>query len=285
MTKIRITASTYLNSAPLVYAFNQGTQQKECDFFADTAPARCANMLRTNLVDVALIPSIEYQRIDNVSIVPNISIAAKEQVVSVILVAQQPIERLKRIALDTSSRTSVALVRILLEHYYRLQPDYQDHAPNIKEMLNHCEGAVIIGDPAMLIEHNNYYVYDLAAEWRKFTGRPFVFALWAANSRLAPPLLAQIVTRCKQAKAEGINLVNEIIHIYSKTLGLSENYLLNYLTKSITYNLDEDDQQGLALFYQLAYQYQLIEQLKPLVFLSDTGNASDLPTSYCITNR
>src|SRR5258708_5549532 len=121
MNRIKIAASTYLNSAPLVYGFVNGDQQQACHFLGDAAPARCADLLNTGAVSAALIPSIEYQRIDNIRIIPAIAVAAKQTVRSVVLVSRRPINELRTVALDTSSRTSATLVRILLERYYDLQ--------------------------------------------------------------------------------------------------------------------------------------------------------------------
>src|SRR5207245_1955746 len=145
-------ASTYLNSAPLVYGFVCGSQRHSCRFIGDAAPARCADLLGARSVTAALIPSIEYQRIDNIAIVPNIAVAAKQSVRSVILVGKRPLAEMRSLAVDTSSRTSATLVRILLERYYGLRPEYFSFSPSLVEMLELHDAALIIGDPAMVVD-------------------------------------------------------------------------------------------------------------------------------------
>src|SRR5438132_9862286 len=117
---MRIAASTYLNSAPLVYSFATGTQRGRDVFLGDTAPARCAQMLASGQCDVALIPVVEYQRIPRLRIIPNVAVASKSRVRSVVLAARCPIEKIRTITLDSSSRTSQALVRILFERRYHV---------------------------------------------------------------------------------------------------------------------------------------------------------------------
>ncbi|MEW6736761.1 MAG: MqnA/MqnD/SBP family protein, partial [Acidobacteriota bacterium] len=149
---MKIAASTYLNSAPLVYGFAQGGVRESCQFIGDAAPARCADLLARRLVKAALIPSIEYQRIADITIVADIAVAAKESVRSVVLVTRKPLSEIRSIALDTCSRTSAALVRILLERYYQLRPQYVSFSPSLIEMLETHDGALIIGDPAMIVD-------------------------------------------------------------------------------------------------------------------------------------
>jgi chorismate dehydratase len=263
MKKPYVAASSYLNTAPLCYSFIYGEQIDRCEFLSDAAPAVCSEMLKNNRADAAMIPAIEYQRIANIFAVKDVCVASKSKVRSVVLASRRPIEDVRSIALDTSSRTSAALIQILLSKFYKVQPTYRPSPPRIEEMLETDDAALIIGDPAMLIERSSLHVYDLAEEWRKHTGMPFVFAFWAVrkDSKNWPGAVDFAA-----AKREGLAHTKELAKMYSASLGLPEEELITYLTENISYDLDEESLKGLRLYYQLAEECGLIEQAKELVF-------------------
>ncbi len=147
---MRISVVEFLNTAPLVWGFTEGPLAGKYDL-SFTVPSQCAESLRRGDADVAIIPAIEYQRMDNVVILPGMAVAAKGEIRSLLVVAKKPIERAKRIALDTSSRATAALVRILAAGYWNISPEFVDAAPNPSEMLEHADAALIIGDPALHI--------------------------------------------------------------------------------------------------------------------------------------
>ncbi|MFP5260837.1 MAG: menaquinone biosynthetic enzyme MqnA/MqnD family protein [Blastocatellia bacterium] len=271
MTKPYIAASSYLNAAPLCYSFIHGEQKGRCKFLSDAAPARCAELLAEGRADAALIPVIEYQRIPNLKIAPRACVASKASVRSVLLASHVPIADVRSVVLDMSSRTSAALIRIILARFYGLSPSYRTSPPSIEAMLESDDAALIIGDPAMLIDRSRLHVYDLAEEWRKHTGLPFVFAFWAvrsdsaawAENQSAPPrgkidFLA--------AKREGVERAGELADIYSARLGLPRGELISYLTENISYDLDDESISGLELYYKLARECGLIEEARGLVF-------------------
>jgi chorismate dehydratase len=275
MVKLKIAASTYLNSAPLIYSFLQGSLQNNCQFLGDTAPSRCADLLKNGLVDVALIPAIEYQRISNISLISGVSVASKTTVRSVILVTQCPINKLRSIALDISSRTSVALLQIILEKFYKIKPKYSVAKPNLTEMLKENDGALLIGDPAITIDKERYYqIYDLAKEWRSFTNLPFVFACWAVANKFSllssdnPINGTQIINLFAKAKEEGLANLEIIAKNYSKDLELPVDFLLEYLTENVNYDLDSENLAGLTHFYKLAKECELTNQTTAIKFLS-----------------
>src|SRR6266404_6437479 len=177
-----VAASSYLNAAPLCYSFVYGAQKGRCTFLSDEAPARCADLLAEGRADAALIPVIEYQRIPGLRIAPGACVASKRSVRSVLLASRVPITQVRSVALDTSSRTSAALIQIILGHFYSLTVSYRSSPPKLEDMLESNDAALIIGDPAMLIDRSALYVYDLAEEWRKHAGLPFVFAFWAIRA-------------------------------------------------------------------------------------------------------
>lgn len=257
-----VAASSYLNAAPLCYSFLYGKLKGRCTFLSDAAPSRCADLLADGTADAALIPVIEYQRMAGLRIAPGVCVSSREAVRSVVLACKIPIEEVRTVALDTSSRTSAVLIQILLRRFYGLNPAFSPFAPSIDLMLESNDAALIIGDPAMLIDRSQLRVYDLAVEWKKHTGLPFVFAFWAirADSKTAGEL------DFAEAKREGVAHVGDIAGLYSASLGLPAADVLSYLTRNISYDLDEEALGGLSLYYRLAREVGLIEQVRDLEY-------------------
>jgi chorismate dehydratase len=264
MIKPYIAASSYLNTAPLCYSFIFGNQQTRCEFLSDASPAVCSDMLKSRHADAAMIPAIEYQRIPGLLAVRDVCVASKNTVRSVVLASRVPIETIGSIALDTSSRTSAALIQIILNRFYGVKPAYRTSPPRLADMLETDDAALIIGDPAMLIDRTKLKVYDLAEEWRKHTGLPFVFAFWAvrADSELKTGEVDFV-----QAKREGLAHTQDLAKRYSESLGLPRDELVTYLTENICYDLDEESLKGLQLYYELAAQQGLIEAARSVNFI------------------
>ena len=231
-----------------------------------TTPAECAEDLRAGRADIGIIPSIEYQRIDEVRVLPGLSIACKDRVRSVLLLSRGPLEAVRSVALDTSSRTSAALVEVLLRKFYGLDFRSIPCAPDPQSMLSLADAALLIGDPA-LVYRGQERVFDLAAEWRRFTGLPFVFAVWACRAAV-PDLDADGLRRdFTHSRDYGVSRVDEIAAEYAPRLGLSAAELRIYLTENIDYTLDEENLAGLRLFYRLAHEVGAIPTVKDLEFL------------------
>ncbi len=263
MSKPYIAASSYLNTAPLCYSFIFGNQRNRCEFLSDASPAVCSDMLKVKRADAAMIPAIEYQRIPELLAVRDVCVASKNKVRSVVLASRVPIEAVRSIALDTSSRTSAALIQIILNRFYNIRPAYRIAAPRLADMLETDDAALIIGDPAMLIDRTKLKVYDLAEEWRNHTGLPFVFAFWAvrADSKTG---IGDV--DFAQAKREGLAHTQQLAEIYSQSLGLPQAELVTYMTENICYDLDEESLKGLNLYYKLAAEQELIEKARELKF-------------------
>ncbi len=271
---MRIAASTYLNSAPLVYSFAQGSLRRRFTFIGDAAPARCAAMLAAGQCEIALIPVIEYQRIPNLRIVPEVAVASKNRVRSVLIASRRPLEAVRTLALDASSRTSQALVKILFQRRHGFLPEFTERAPdaaiNCENMLEGADAALVIGDPAMRLEaaapQLGLRIYDLAEEWRAMTGLPFVFAVWAVRADMgadAPSLTRDFLA----AKLEGLDHVEQIATQYAADLALPRSELLAYLRDNVNYDLDEENIAGLRLYFDLARDCGLIPQSQPLRFV------------------
>jgi len=263
MTKPRISVVEYLNTVPLIWGMLHG--EHRCKYeLAFTTPAGCADAVRAGEADVGIIPSIEYQRIDGLRIVSGVSIAANSEVKSVLLLSNVPAETVRCVAADNSSRTSVALVRILLEKFYGRQVDMTPADPEPVEMLKRADAALVIGDPALTYHGPAPHVYDLGAVWRRFTGLPFVFAFWAGRGDAA---LGELAANLRNSRDYGLSHVEEIAAECAPTYNMKPEEVKVYLTRNIDYNLNEDHRQGLALFYKLAREVGVISEVRDLEFV------------------
>jgi chorismate dehydratase len=263
MPALKISVVQYLNTTPLVWGMLHGGQQgiHHLEF---TTPAGCADAVRQRRADVGIIPSIEYQRMERLRIIAGISIASKQAVRSVLLLSKAPIREVRSIAVDNSSRTSVALLQIVMRKFYSRPVDLQQFAPQPEEMLKRADAALVIGDPALTYDSSGLEVLDLAAEWRKFTGLPFVFAFWAGHQDSD---LSRYAQDFKESKHFGLTHVDDIAAEYAPKLGLKAQELKVYLTKNIDYSLDEENQKGLRLFYKLAHEQGIIASERDLCFV------------------
>jgi len=260
--KPKLAASTYLNSAPLVWAFSDGSQRDRCTLEPDPSPAACARLLADRSVEGALIPTIEVQRIPDVVVARGVCVAARERVRSVLLIATRPLDNIRTVALDSQSRTSVALVRILLGHFRGIQPAYAPAAPDLSAMLSAADAALLIGDPAMTVDPAGCDVYDLAELWRDATGLPFVFAVWALRAGGIPNDGPDF----RAALEEGLEARDAIADRYSRLLGLDRSLVETYLSTNIHFRLDAECLAGLETFYRLAAAEGLIDTPQPLRF-------------------
>lgn len=259
--RTRIAASSYLNSAPLVWAFKHGSLKDQVEL-SEPVPARCADLLSEGMTDVALIPVIEYQRIKDIEIVPGVCVASRKEVRSVLLASKlDDLTKVRSVALDQSSRTSVALTKVIFREFLGFEPLWVDSQPDIHEMLSTNDAALIIGDPGMRVRGKATHVFDLAELWQKYTNLGFVFAFWAYQSQRAS---TQSLPDFAAARAEGLDHLENIIELYKPLLGLPESELRTYLNDNISFSLDEDLRRGLKLFYELAYKHTLIPGLKAL---------------------
>src|SRR5437899_3439109 len=216
----RIAASSYLNTAPLIWSFTHGSQRPAIELLTDTAPARCAEMLAGGEVDAALVPVIEYQRIQDILIVPDVCVGSKSAVRSVVLVTRRNnLKKVERVALDDSSRTSVALVKIIFREFLGFEPAWTTTSPDLRSMLANADAALIIGDPAMKIPRDQFRVFDLAALWHEFTGLGFVFAMWMARKDSVAKIRA---INFASARDEGMANLEDIAANYEKQIDLSE---------------------------------------------------------------
>jgi chorismate dehydratase len=281
MPRLRISAISFLNTAPLMWDFEHPAEsgQKLLDDFeiSYTVPSQCAEQLSAGTADIGIIPSITYATIPGLAVLPDVAIAAKNRVRSILLVLKKPIEQVRTVALDTSSRTSVVLTKILLTKFLpgAGEREFVAMAPDLDAMLARCDAALLIGDSALKVDRSRYQALDLAEEWRNFTGKPFVFAFWAirfaALSQAAPGYeLGEVFSRSRDHGLEPANL-DVIAREWAPRLNLNEADIRGYLTENIHYTLDAENAEGLDLFYRYAAELALIPEAPSLRLLGATS--------------
>jgi chorismate dehydratase len=271
MARLRVSAISFLNTAPLMWDFEHGeaAERLRQDFDVGyTVPARCADDLKLGSADIGIIPAAAYTTIPNLVIIPDVAIASKNAVRSILLISKVPVEKIRSVAVDDSSRTSAALVEIFLRKFVGVDPGFSRQHPDLKTMLQWHDAGLLIGDPALLAEVKGLHVYDLAERWRHWTGRPFVFAFWAirkaALATAAPDL--NIARVFQQSRDNGVGHIPEITSAWTSKLGLPEALIREYLTDNVNYALDAENLEGLRLFYRYAAECGVLPGAPELEF-------------------
>lgn len=220
-------------------------------------------MLARAEVDGALVPVIEYHRIPEIVIVPDVCVGSRARVRSVALATRgRELKEVQSVALDTSSRTSAALVRVIFREFFGYEPEWKPSAPDLDAMLEGSDAALIIGDPAMkLSRREGLRVFDLASLWREKTGLGFVFAMWMVREGAMAKMGG---VDFAGARDEGLQNVDAIIKLSEQELGLRRDELREYLLKNISFELDAEMRQGLDLYYRLAQKHGIIPAIRPL---------------------
>ena len=213
-------------------------------------PAVCADQLASGAADIGIVPSFELTRLD-LEILPGTGIACHGPVRSILLISKVPANQIRRLAVDSSSRTSVQLARVLLAERYQAKPELVSRPPDLEAMLRIADAALVIGDPALHIEPNRlpYEVHDLGGEWVEETGLPMVFAVWAGRKEAVTP---QIVEAFEQSCRYGRERIEEIVTAEAPRRGLAPELVRAYLTHHIVHELGPNDYEGLRLFLNWA---------------------------------
>jgi chorismate dehydratase len=227
-------------------------------------PSQCAALLHQGHVDLGLIPSVEYLRGDY-AMVPDVAIGSNGPIASVAIFTRVPIERIGSLALDTSSRTSVALTKVLCTKRWQIAPTLVPCAPNIRMMLAKADAALIIGDPALELDPDALGVskIDLGTEWRALTGLPFVYAVWAGRPGIAAP---EHCEGLRVARDRGVANVPSIAKAAGRGDAAREDRALRYLRDNLKYGLGAEEAAGLLQFHLWAVELRIAPQLKPLRF-------------------
>jgi chorismate dehydratase len=275
MSRLKISAISYLNTAPLMWDFEHGEAGAGVDFdISYTIPSACAEALRAGTADIGIIPAAAYATVPDLVIIPDVAIAARRAVRSILLVSKVPVDsrwtQVRTVALDTSSMTSVALAKILFAKWLGGARDYKPMAPDLDAMLGACDAALLIGDPALQVDRTRYFTLDLAEEWVARTGKPFVFAFWAIRKQaLAGGNGETIAEVFKKSRDHGLSpkKLEAIAQEWAPRLGLTVEFVRVYLTHNIHYYLDPPCLEGLALYYRLGAEVGALPRAPELRFV------------------
>jgi len=270
MRRLRISAISYLNAAPLMWDFEQGEAGRDFDI-SYTLPSDCARALQAGNADIGIIPAAAYAEVPGLTVLPGVAIASRRPVRSILLVSHLPLEKIRTVALDTSSMTSVALTRVLFEKWLGGGRRFTSMAPDIQKMLASHDAGLVIGDPALQIDRSRYLTLDLAEEWIRYTGKPFVFAFWAVRQdALHEGTPAQdLASVFQQSRDHGLEpgSLDQMSREWAPRLSLTESGVRSYLTENIYYHLDAGCLEGLQLFYRYAAEIGALPAAPEIDFL------------------
>jgi chorismate dehydratase len=259
MRPVRLGAVDYLNARPLVF----GLELRQSFALQFDPPSKCAALLHEGSIDVGMIPSIEYLRGQPYCAVPDCAIVSEGPVASVALFTPKPLAAVRSVAADTSSRTSVALLRILCVEAMGIDPEFIPMPPRPRDMLQRCDAALIIGDAALFFDHETLGIakVDLGERWTQMTGLPFVWAFWAGR----PGVLSdEHVRQLLQARDEGVAAADALAAAYCGPDRAEQGR--RYLKENIRYDMGTRELEGLKTYYELALKHDLVESAAAPVF-------------------
>ncbi len=245
---MRVSAVSYLNTWPLVWGFLHGPQRGQFDFQFDL-PAQCADALESGGADIGIVPCAELDRLE-LEFLPDVGIACDGPVRTILLISRKPIREIRTISLDSSSRTSVALTRILLAERYGVSPEIRSQKPVLEEMLAVSDAALIIGDPALRIDPAAlpWESLDLGAEWVEWTGLPMVFAVWAGKKAA---LTREVAAAFRESREWGRTHLEEMVETAVAERDFEPGLVRRYFTEYIAYELGPRHLEGLETFRRM----------------------------------
>jgi predicted solute-binding protein len=247
-SKVRVSVVSYLNTVPLVWGMQHGEQSGLFDL-SFAVPAECADRLADGRADIGIMPAVELNR-QKLDIIRGTGVACRGPVRSILLISKVPFAEIRTLATDSTSRTSVALSRIILARKYGVEPRHWSQAPHIGKMLENADAALIIGDTALLLDPATlpFHVLDLGQEWTDMTGVPMVFAVWAARTGVP----RQDPKPFTDSLHFGLQHMDDIVQEWYPKLRLSEALVREYLTRNIVFELGVREYAGLTTFLQYA---------------------------------
>lgn len=241
-----------------------------------TLPSSCARALAVGTADIGIIPAAAYASIPGLQILPGVAIASRRAVRSILLVSNKPVEDIRTVALDTSSMTSVALTKVLFEKWIGGDKTFAPMSPDLDTMLAASDAALLIGDPALQVDRSRYYTLDLAEEWIRYTGKPFVFAFWAVRGEaLQHSSSPDLATIFEDSRDHGLqpSSLKQISTEWAPRIGITEDEVCSYLTENIHYELDAACLEGLQLFYRYAAEIGALPSAPEMSFLGAANAA------------
>ena len=259
---VRLGAVGYLNARPLTWALDRAPERWKIRY---DVPAVCSALLRSREVDLGLVPSFDYLEGEDYRLVPGVGIGSYGPVASVALFARVPLEDIRRIALDASSRTSVALVKVLCHHRFHITPEFVPCGPDIEDMMRRADAALLIGDPALEADYEvlGLRKIDLGAEWTKMTSLPFVYAAWTGRTGAVSPTDVRLL---QDAQEEGQQALEAIASEFADGDVVRAERAATYLRDNVRYGIRADDARGLQMFLDYAADLGLAPRKRPLEF-------------------
>lgn len=236
-------AVSYLNTKPLLYGIERSPELMQQIELITDYPSKIATQLLNNEIDVGLVPVAVIPQMEEYYIISDFCIGANGDVASVCLFSDVELNKIEKILLDYQSKTSVALCKVLLKNYWKKEVAFEDARNDISEKIQGTTAAILIGDRALRKRSSSNYIYDLAGEWKAFTGLPFVFAAWIANKKLPP----DFITLFTQKNGEGVHNIDAVL----QTVQCDFYDLKTYYTINISYSLNNEKLSGMQLFLQL----------------------------------
>ncbi len=243
MKKVKVAAVSYLNTIPFLYGLEKDDKlASQIDLYLEY-PAKCADLLKSGAVDLALIPVAEIPNIPNAEIIGDYCIGAIGKVNTVMLYSECPLEDITSIALDYQSRTSVMLTRVLVKNFWNIEVTFEATTEGYVDTISDNRAGVVIGDRAFELNGTFPYQYDLSEEWFAFTGLPFVFACWVANKKLSNVFVSSF----NDAMQNGVSNKSAAIELWTEKKNSSID-LKSYLNKDISYEFDATKKLALKKF-------------------------------------
>ena len=262
IAQVRIGAVGYLNARPLTWALDRDPSRWLVRY---DVPSVCAALLHEGEVDLGLIPSIEYLQSDDYRFVPGVGIGSRGPVASVALYTRKPVDEVRHIALDTSSRTSVTLIQVLCRHHFHINPSFVPHGPDLAAMTSTCDAGLLIGDPAFDADHESLGLrkVDLGEVWTQMTGLPFIYAAWTGRPAGVDD---GVVESLQQAQTEGVRAREAIAAEYGAGDVTRAARAAVYLRDNVKYGLGVQEAAGLQTFLDLAADMGLAPRRRTLEF-------------------
>jgi chorismate dehydratase len=242
--KVKISIVNYLNTLPFRYGIAHSAVKDKIDLQEDI-PSICAQKLKFKQVDVGLVPVALLPELDHYEIITDFCLGANGKVDSVRLYSEVPIEEIKTITLDYQSKSSITLTKVLCKFFWKKDVEFREAKPGFEKLVTVTDAAVVIGDRTFSLNGHFKFEYDLAEEWKKFTGLPFVFAAWVSHDAVSENFIEEF----NAALSLGVSNVNAALAEYKPYV--PEKFdPLDYLTKKISYDLSDEKRKALSLFLE-----------------------------------
>jgi chorismate dehydratase len=282
---LRVSAIHFLNPAPLMWSFehepDRSRLSERYSLSSDT-PAECAAKLASGEADIGLVPVAAFASTPELAVIPGCTIASRDRVRSIILVVrpEEGLSAVRRVALDTSSRTSAAYTRILFQRFWKQDVEFVPHPPYLGAMLQNADAALLIGDPALLALEDRMarerrtgerlLYLDLAHEWHTFTGTVWVSALWGMRPEAiagASLSAAEMVGDFQHSRDAGLAHIDDLAEEWSGKIAVPRATIHTYFSENISYVFDDACREGLALFYRYGVECGALPAAPTLRFL------------------